>query len=121
MDYKNKNLLLNIPTRHVIDMTKENDGELRQQLKMLAKIDLNNFFILGSTETISKVFSVGNSLKLIGSKYAWYGLTKVSYNLFVTSRKRNHEFSNSRIQSAAKCPLFFKIQSERCRKDINFR
>ena len=78
MDYKNKNLLLNIPTRHVIDMTKENDGELRQQLKMLAKIDLNNFFILGSTETISKVFSVGNSLKLIGSKYAWYGLTKVS-------------------------------------------
>ena len=80
MDYKNKNLLLNIPTRHVIDMIKENDGELRQQLKMLAKIDLNNFFILGSTETISKVFSVGNSLKLIGSKYAWYGLTKVSYS-----------------------------------------
>ena len=94
MDYKNKNLLLNIPTRHVIDMTKENDGELRQQLKMLAKIDLNNFFILGSTETISKVFSVGNSLKLIGSKYAWYGLTKVSYNLFVTSK---NEFSNSPI------------------------
>ena len=81
MDYKNKNLLLNIPTRHVIDMAKGNDGELRQQLKMLAKIDLNNFFILGSTETISKVFSVGNSLKLIGSKYAWYGLTKVSFSL----------------------------------------
>ena len=78
MDYKNKNLLLNIPTRHVIDMIKENDAELRQQLKMLNEIALNNFFVLGSTEVISKVFRVGNSLKFIGSKYAWYGLTKVS-------------------------------------------
>ena len=78
MDYKNKNLLLNIPTRHVIDKIKDNEAELRQHLKMLAEIDLNNFFVLGSSDVISKVFSAGNSLKLIGPKYAWYGLTIVS-------------------------------------------
>lgn len=76
MDYKYKNLLLNIPTRHIIHMVKDQPAELRQQLRDLAKVDLNNFFVLGSTETISKVFSSGNNLKLIGAKYAWFGLTK---------------------------------------------
>ena len=78
MDYKYKNLLLNLPTRHIIHMIKEKDGELKQQLKKIANVDLNNFFVLGSTETISKVFSAGNSLRLVGNKYAWFGLTKVS-------------------------------------------
>ena len=94
MDYKNKNLLLNIPTRHVIDMIKENDAELRQQLKMLNEIDLNNFFVLGSTEVISKVFSVGNNLKFIGSKYAWYGLTKVSKPFAFSKKNRGSSRSH---------------------------
>ena len=78
MDHKYKNLLLDIPTRHTIQKIKETDLELlRQQLRKAADIDLNNFFVLGSTDTISKVFTIGHSLKLIGTKYAWFGLTKV--------------------------------------------
>ena len=77
MDYKYKNLLLNIPARHLIQMVKETDAETRLQLKQIADVDLNNFFVLGSMDTISRVMSVGNALQLVGNKYAWFGLTKV--------------------------------------------
>jgi ionotropic glutamate receptor len=78
MDYKYKSLLLNVPTRHIIHMIKDNDAELRQQLLKISEVDLNNFFILGSKDTVMRVMSAGNNLKLFGSKYAWFGLTKVS-------------------------------------------
>lgn len=61
MDYKYKNLLLNVPTRHIIHMVKNQPNELRQQLKDIAKVDLNNFFVLGSTDTISKVGQFPNA------------------------------------------------------------
>ena len=82
MDYKYRHLLLNIPTRHIIQMIKDtgSDSEMRMQLENLANKNLNNFFILGSTETISKYMSLGQRMNLIGSKYAWYGLTLVNIN-----------------------------------------
>ena len=36
-------------------------------------------------------------------------VSSILYNLFVTSRKRNYEFTNSRIQSAVKCLLEHKM------------
>lgn len=76
MDYKYKNLLLNIPTRHIIHKVKETDADIRVQLKKIADVDLNNFFVLGSMESISRVMSAGHALGLESNKYAWFGLTK---------------------------------------------
>ena len=83
MDYKYRHLLLNVPTRHIIQMIKDtgSDAEMRMQLENLANKNLNNFFILGSTETISKYMSLGQRMNLIGAKYAWYGLTLVIINI----------------------------------------
>mgnify|MGYP002045148698 FL=1 len=67
---------MNVPTRHVIHSLEENDAGLRSQLRRIADIDINNFFILGSVQTVSKVLSVGHSIQLSGAKYAWYGLTQ---------------------------------------------
>ena len=76
MDYKYRDLLLNVPTRHVIHSLEENDAGLRSQLRRIADIDINNFFILGSVQSVSKVLSIGQSIQLSGAKYAWYGLTQ---------------------------------------------
>lgn len=76
MDHKYKSLLQNLPVRHVIHMIKGTDSEVKKQLMKLDDVDLNNFFVLGSQKSISRVLDVANGLKLYGSKYAWFTLTK---------------------------------------------
>ena len=76
MEYKYRDLLLNVPARHVIHPIKATDAEIRTQLRGIANVDINNFFVLASMQTVSKLLSIGQSMQLSGAKYAWYGLTK---------------------------------------------
>ena len=77
MDYQYKHLLINVPTRHIIQKMKKSETELKDQLNKFAMRELNNFFIIGTTNQISQIMSFGKSMNLVGTKYAWYGLTLV--------------------------------------------
>jgi hypothetical protein len=54
VDHKYKALLQNIPTRHVITAI-AGDRERSEQLTKLRNLDINNYFILGTLESIKKV------------------------------------------------------------------
>ena len=54
MDHKYKSLLQNIPTRHVI-ISIAKDGEKAEQIEKLRNLDINNFFILGTLQSIKSV------------------------------------------------------------------
>jgi glutamate receptor, ionotropic, invertebrate len=54
VDHKYKALLQNIPTRHVITAIAK-DGDREEQLVKLRNLDINNYFILGTVESIKKV------------------------------------------------------------------
>ena len=71
-------LLLNVPARHIIQMVKTTQGDRRMQLDMMAQRQLNNFFILGSSKTVSELMTLGQSMNFVGIKYSWFGLTLVS-------------------------------------------
>lgn len=59
VDHKYKALLQNIPTRHVITAI-AGDRERSEQITKLRNLDINNYFILGTLESIKKV--LGESL-----------------------------------------------------------
>jgi glutamate receptor, ionotropic, invertebrate len=54
VDHKYKALLQNIPTRHVITAIAK-DEDRKEQLVKLRNLDINNYFILGTVESIKKV------------------------------------------------------------------
>ena len=54
VDHKYKALLQNIPTRHVITAI-ANDRERSDQIEKLRNLGINNFFILGSLQSIKSV------------------------------------------------------------------
>lgn len=54
MDHKYKALLQNIPTRHVITAIAK-PADRPQQITKLRSLDINNFFILGSLQSIRDV------------------------------------------------------------------
>ena len=62
MDHKYKALLQNIPTRHVITAIAPM-AERESQIEKLRNLDINNFFILGSLQSIKAV--LGNALYII--------------------------------------------------------
>ena len=86
MDYQYKHLLINVPTRHIIQKMKKSENDLKDQLNKFAMRNLNNFFIIGTTNQISKIMSFGKSMNLVGTKYAWYGLTLVMTDLIILFR-----------------------------------
>lgn len=53
MDHKFKSLLQNVATRHVIAPV--DDIDIKQQLTKLRELDIVNFFVLGSINTIKNV------------------------------------------------------------------
>lgn len=57
MDHKYKALLQNIPTRHVITAIAK-PADRPQQIAKLRNLDINNFFILGSLQSIRDVLGV---------------------------------------------------------------
>ncbi|XP_034948541.1 ionotropic receptor 25a-like [Chelonus insularis] len=76
MDHKYKDLLLNIPTRHVIVKAKNNkNNEIKDQMQQLRRLDIVNFFVLGEKETICNYLEIAGELNYVGRKYGWYAIT----------------------------------------------
>ena len=76
LDKKYGTFLQNIPIRHIFFRVPSNEDGVKKQLMELSKMDMYNYFILGSIETIEKVLSVGTRTKMNTNKYAWYAMTK---------------------------------------------
>lgn len=72
MDHKYKALLQNIPTRHVITAIGKTN-ELSDQLDKLRNLDINNFFILGSLNSIKAVLGKSYTVELIKIEYVNFG------------------------------------------------
>lgn len=75
MDHKFKSLLQNVATRHVIAPIKEGD-EVAEQLTQLRKLDIVNFFILGSLTNIKRVLDSADSISFFNRKFAWHAITQ---------------------------------------------
>lgn len=63
VDHKYKALLQNIPTRHVITAI-ANDRDRAEQIEKLRNLDINNFFVLGTLQSIKNV--LGECLLYVG-------------------------------------------------------
>lgn len=74
MDHKFKSLLQNIATRHVIAPIK--DANIRDQLQNLRKLDIVNYFILGSLANIKRVLDAADSVNYFNRKFAWHAITQ---------------------------------------------
>ena len=77
MDHKYKALLQNVATRHLIDEITTDTNKIPEQLMDLVKLDLTNFFIMGSLENIKIVLEAAEKNGLFNRKFAWHVLTKV--------------------------------------------
>ncbi|XP_068974196.1 ionotropic receptor 25a [Bombus flavifrons] len=75
MDHKYKSLLLNVPTRHVINEASQQVMEMRTQLPRLRDLDIVNYFILGDENTIDIALEAAEALNFTGKKYGWFLLT----------------------------------------------
>ncbi|XP_029051723.2 ionotropic receptor 25a [Osmia bicornis bicornis] len=75
MDHKYKSLLLNVPTRHVINEASQQVTKMKRQLPRLRDLDIVNYFILGDENTINVALEAAESLSFTGRKYGWFLLT----------------------------------------------
>ncbi|XP_017881042.1 ionotropic receptor 25a isoform X2 [Ceratina calcarata] len=75
MDHKYKSLLLNVPTRHVINEASQQVNEMKRQLPRLRDLDIVNYFILGDESTLSIALEAAEALNFTGAKYGWFLLT----------------------------------------------
>lgn len=75
MNHKYKSLLLNVPTRHVINGLQDTVDNVRDQLSKLRDLDVVNYFLLGDGDTINMLLDSGESLGFTGRKYGWFILT----------------------------------------------
>ena len=55
VDHKYKALLQNIPTRHVITAIAPTKPAISEQIVKLRNLDINNYFILGTLQSVQKV------------------------------------------------------------------
>lgn len=74
MDHKYKSLLQNVATRHVIAPIQEND--VKEQLQKLRKLDILNYFILGSLNNIKRILDAADSINYFNRKFAWHAITQ---------------------------------------------
>jgi len=75
MNHKYKSLLLNVPTRHVINSLQNTIDNVREQLSKLRDLDVVNYFLLGDGDSINMLLDAGKSLSFTGRKYGWFILT----------------------------------------------
>lgn len=75
MDHKFKSLLQNVPTRHVISSIKTPD-KIAEQLTHFRKLDIVNFFILGSLTNIKHVLDAADTISFFNRKFAWHAITQ---------------------------------------------
>lgn len=112
MDHKYKSLLLNVPTRHVINEASQQVMEMRAQLPRLRDLDIVNYFILGDENTIDIALEAAEALNFTGKKYGWFLLTP-ELNVWPRCECRNMnilfmkpEFNkNSPIESSLSKPV----------------
>jgi len=77
MNHHYKNLLLNMPVRHIINRLETMNKEaLKEQIKRLHMLEIRNFFILGTSENIQMALSAANDLMYYGEQFAWFAGTK---------------------------------------------
>jgi len=72
MNHKYKSLLLNVPTRHVINHLQTTIDGVKRQLSQLRDLDVVNYFLLGDQKSINMILKAGDSLDFIGRKYGWF-------------------------------------------------
>lgn len=75
MNHKYKSLLLNVPTRHVINPLLGSIDEVKEQLMKLRDLDVVNYFLLGEGNSINTMLDAGELLNFIGRKYGWFVVT----------------------------------------------
>lgn len=75
MNHKYKSLLLNVPTRHVINQLKNSINEVKLQLSHLRDLDVVNYFLLGDRSSVNMILETGESLSFTGRKYGWFIVT----------------------------------------------
>lgn len=75
MDHKFKSLLQNVATRHVIRPIQD-EASIRDQLQNLRKLDIVNFFILGSLVNVKRVLDAADSINYFNRKFAWHSITQ---------------------------------------------
>ncbi|XP_017786976.1 PREDICTED: ionotropic receptor 25a [Nicrophorus vespilloides] len=74
MDHKFKSLLQNVATRHVIAPISPDNQ--KDQLMNLRKLDIVNFFVLGSLNNIKRVLDAADGVSFFNRKYAWHAITQ---------------------------------------------
>ena len=80
MNHHYKNLLLNLPVRHIINKIETINREaLKEQLRRMYLQEIRNFFFLGTSENIHMALSAANELMYYGNQFAWFAGTKVKY------------------------------------------
>lgn len=75
MNHKYKSLLLNVPTRHVINPLLSSSDEVKEQLMKLRDLDVVNYFLLGDGNSVNTLLEAGESLSFTGRKYGWFVVT----------------------------------------------
>lgn len=140
MDHKYKALLQNIPTRHVITAIAK-PADRPQQISKLRGLDINNFFILGSLQSIRDVLgrwqfsacrflwlvSFGFHIKLISisiesrvdasrdeyfqRNFAWHAITQYSGELTCNCKNATIIFLKPVPDQAAKDRLGLMVSS----------
>ena len=77
MSGKYSSLLVNVPVRHSFGLlTNKTKEEVMSKLKTMAETELNNFFVLGSVDTIALTLQAASELKMLGTKkFSWSSLT----------------------------------------------
>ncbi|KAK4882739.1 hypothetical protein RN001_006058 [Aquatica leii] len=74
MDHKYKSLLQNIATRHVVAPIHATN--IKEQLEKLRRLDILNYFILGTLENIKRVLDAADGLDYFTRKFAWHVITQ---------------------------------------------
>lgn len=75
MNHKYKSLLLNVPTRHIINNLQNTIDNAKDQLSKLRDLDVVNYFLLGNGDSVTMLLDAGESLRFSGRKYGWFILT----------------------------------------------
>ncbi|CAL1688316.1 unnamed protein product [Lasius platythorax] len=75
MNHKYKSLLLNVPTRHVINELQHSSELIKEQLSKLRDLDVVNYFLMGDGKSIDMILDSGESLSFTGRKYGWFVLS----------------------------------------------
>ena len=79
MTHHYKNLLLNLPVRHLINKLVTGDMKMiKEQIQRIQGLDIRHFFILASQENIQNTLNAANQLRMYGEQFAWFAGTKVA-------------------------------------------